>query len=58
MQADSENTRMIHEAYQFLTAKKKKKSGRSMVQVGIHNFIFILIYIIGLQNTRPVGSDT
>ena len=31
MQADSENTRMIHEAYQFLTAKKKKKSGRSMV---------------------------
>ena len=35
MQADSENTRMIHEAYQFLTAKKKKKSGRSMVQVDI-----------------------
>ena len=46
MQADSENTRMIHEAYQFLTAKKKKKSGRSMVQVGIHNFIFFIIYII------------
>jgi hypothetical protein len=23
---------MIHEAYQFLTAKKKKKSGRSMTQ--------------------------
>jgi len=32
VEADSENTRMIHEAYQFLTAKKKKKSGRSMVQ--------------------------
>ena len=45
MQADSENTRMIHEAYQFLTAKKKKKSGRSMVQVGIHNSIFIIIYV-------------
>ena len=26
LQADSESTRMIHEAYQFLTAKKKKRS--------------------------------
>ena len=24
--------RITHEAYQFLTAKKKKRSGRSMVQ--------------------------
>ena len=30
--ADPENTRIIHEAYQFLTAKKKKKSGRSMTE--------------------------
>ena len=30
LKATPENTRIIHEAYQFLTAKKKKKSGRSM----------------------------
>lgn len=32
IQADPEQTRILHEAFQYLTLKKKKRSGRSMVQ--------------------------
>ena len=31
-QSDPEATKLIHEAYQFLIAKKKKKSMRSMAE--------------------------
>ena len=32
IKADTEQTRILHEAFQYLTLKKKKKSGRSMVE--------------------------
>ena len=32
IKADTEQTRILHEAFQYLTLKKKKKSGHSMVE--------------------------